>query len=156
VPTPHSGPYRSQDPDKPEEVVDAEAALAYARLRRRDKPEDICRDLGISRATFYRRIEKLMLRHDRPSRSLIEVMEHEHLDDLTAMVEDRLKGEVSNADFAKLVTVALSASRERRSLLLKDTPGIELERECDPEMVEWVAGADAEADAELKRVREDG
>lgn len=98
----HSGPYKTQDPNKSEEVIDTEAALAYARLLRRERADDIAKDLGISRATFYRRIEMLTLRLDRPSRSLLVAISHDELDELSRMTKERLQSEVSNQDFAKL------------------------------------------------------
>jgi len=117
----HSGPYASTDPNKSPEVVDAEAALAYARLLRREAPNDIARDLGISRATFYRRIEMLMLRHDRPSRSLMQVIAHDELDQLTRMTMQRLQEECSNQDFVKLVG-ELRQQNTARLKLYEDAP----------------------------------
>lgn len=99
----HSGPYATSDPNKSPEVVDAEAALAYARLMRRESATQIAKDLGISRATFYRRIEKLIMRHDRPSRSLMQAIAHDELDQLSQMTMQRIQDECSNQDFVKLV-----------------------------------------------------
>jgi len=119
----HSGPYASADPNKSPEVVDAEAALAYARLLRREPATQIAKDLGISRATFYRRIEMLMLRHDRPSRSLMQSIAHDELDQLTRMTMQRLQvdDECSNQDFVKLVG-ELRQQNAARLRLYEDAP----------------------------------
>ena len=115
-PTPHSGPYRSQETNKDDQQVDFEAALAYARLCRRERAEDIAADLKISRATLYRRVEMLILRIGRPSRSLMQALAHDEYDDLARRTFVRLDGEVSNADYARLVSELRQINTARMAL----------------------------------------
>lgn len=154
----YSGPYETGDPNKPEEVIDVEAALAYQRLRRGEHPDDICKQLCLSRRTFYRRIERLILAQDHPTRSLMRVMEWENLQELTAMTLQLLEGvktgDISNADAIKGIGEARQLSNSRRALFkLEDEEDETAPEELDAEMDEWVAEAKAEADAELQRVR---
>lgn len=147
----HSGPYKTQDPNKSEEVIDTEAALAYARLLRRERADDIAKDLGISRATFYRRIEMLTLRLGQPSRSLLVAISHEELDELARMTKERLQGEVSNADFAKLA----AELRQQNTAILRlyEDASDEAPEQDDPEIDEWVAEVAGENEAEIREVR---
>lgn len=151
----HSGPYPTQDPNKSDEVIDVEAALAYSKLRRGEHPDDICKQLGLSRRTFYRRIETLILAQERPSRRLMQAMEFDTLQDLTRRVYERLEDESSTADFAKLVGESRQLSAARRALLrLDDDPDDKEEPQDDEELAEWVAEAEADSGAELRSVRE--
>lgn len=149
---PHSGPYESCDPNKDDEQIDFECAVAYSKMCRREKSAaQIAEELGISRATLFRRIEKLMLRLGRPSRSLMTAMEHEHLDALTDHLMRRLD-EASNADAARMVSVAAGLSRDRLSLYREPEDRVP---EADEEPDVWVDGARAEADGELAEVEQE-
>lgn len=140
--TDHSGRYESADPNKPPEVIDTEAALAYARLLRRESPNDIAKDLCISRATFYRRIEMLMLRHDRPSRTLMQVIAHDELDQLTRMTFERLGEDCSNADFARLAGEVRQQNAARLKLY-DDAPAADSDNESGEDWDDWEADESA-------------
>lgn len=140
---PYSGPYDTQDPNKADEVIDVEAALAYVKFREGMHPDDICKQLGLSRRTFYRRIEKLILAQELPSRRLIQAMEFDILQDLSRLVRARLtaEDEPSNADLARLVGEARQLSRERRALLRVDEdPAGDVGDEFELPEDDWEAG----------------
>lgn len=151
----HSGPYKTQDPNKSEEVIDVEAALAYLALKRGEHPDDIAKRLGISRRTFYYRIEKLIFAQERPSRRLLQALEYDRLQDLTVMVHQRLEDtESSNADFAKLVGESRQLSNSRRTLMrLDEAEVIDDCEEDDDELDEWVAEEAEANDVVLREVR---
>lgn len=111
----------SQDPNKTEEEVDLECALAFSKMCRRERTAaQLAEEMGISRATFFRRIDKLILRLGRPSRTVMVAMEHEHLDGITGELLGRLP-EASNADAARMVSVMAGLSRDRLSMY-RDIP----------------------------------
>lgn len=141
--TPHSGSYATQDPNKPEVVIDTEAALAYGRLRRGERPNDIAASMGISRATFYRRISELILRHDRPTRSLMQAIAAEELDELTGVTMNLLDKVVDAEDLdvvsaARLISEARQLNLAKRKLFAVD--------ESEPEFVPLESGEDVEDD----------
>lgn len=79
------------EPNKPPLEVDGEASVAYARLRKGEKAEDIAASMGISRATFYRRIDRFSTMHDTRTttfRRLIAEIELERLMDRAAEALD--------------------------------------------------------------------
>lgn len=130
----------TQDPNKPDEVIDVEASLAYLALKRGEHPDDIAKRLGISRRTFYYRIEKLIFAFEAPSRRLLQRIERDHLADLTSMVLARLDDEASNADFARLTGEARQLSRERRALLkLDDAEPVTVDDASELEDDDWEA-----------------
>lgn len=116
----HSGPYASADPNKSEEQIDLESALAWAKWQRGQSPDEISKELGISRRTFYYRLEKLISAHGRPSRALMQMMEMERLDSYTRRAEERLDGDVSNSDAARLLAEARQLSLARQRLFALD------------------------------------
>jgi hypothetical protein len=116
----HSGPYRSTDPNKPDEVMDAEAALAYGYLIKHETPEYICDKLGISRATFYRRIQKLMLRLDRPTRTFMRQLEADRLEEYAAHLVKLRNLEISARDHISLIAELRQLSAQRLRLLEDD------------------------------------
>lgn len=151
----HSGPYKTQDPNKSDEVIDVEAALAYLKLRRGEHPDDICKELGLSRRTFYRRIETLIMARERPGRRLLQAMEYDNLQDLTRLVHERLnEEEASNADFVKLVGESRQLSNSRRALMKLDDAEVADETLEDvDELDEWVAEEAEANELELREVR---
>lgn len=153
---PHSGwPYPTSDPNPTEDEVDLEAAMAYLKLKRGMRADDICRELNLSRRTFYRRVESLILAQDRPSRRLMQALEHDRQEDLLCRTHELLDGEVSNADAARLLTVAASIGRDKRRMFaLDEAPEAGADVGPDePEVTEWVAAEHEESENELRRVR---
>jgi hypothetical protein len=52
----------SQDPNKTDEEIDFECALAFSKMCRRERTAaQLAEEMGISRATFFRRIDKYRL-----------------------------------------------------------------------------------------------
>lgn len=145
----YAEPIASQDPNKPEIVVDTEAALAYARLRGGERPNSIAASMGISRATFYRRISELILRHDRPTRSLMQAIAAEELDELTGVTMDLLDKVVDAEELdvvsaARLIAEARQLNLAKRKLFAVDESEVE---PTVPEPGEDVPDDDWEADA---------
>lgn len=122
---PHSDwPYPTANPNKPEEEIDVEAALAYQKWRRGVPVDEVAEELGISRRTLYNRLERLRTDGGLPSRHLQRTIEFDRLEDLNRMVLARLvAGDASNQDFAKLVAEVRQIGAARRALLqLDNTP----------------------------------
>lgn len=144
---PHSGPYLSADPQKSQEQIDAEAALAYAKLRAGGRPNAIAKELGISRATFYRRVSELILRHDRPTQSLMQVIAAEELDELTEITTGLLyqvvdAEEVDPLAAARLISEARQLNQSKRALFSVDGGASEPEEPGETEAGDddWEAG----------------
>lgn len=147
------------DPNKDDEQVDMEAALAYLKLKRGHRADDICKEMGLSRRTFYRRVEALILAQDRPGRRLMQALEADRLDDLTLKANELLEGEVSNADASRLIGEARQLSAARRKMLGLDQPvRIEYDHLTEappsPVVAEWAAKARAQADEDERGIRE--
>lgn len=150
----YSGPYPTGDPNKTDDVVDVEAALAYVKLRRGEDPAEICKQLGLSRRTFYRRIERLILAQDRPTRTLMKAMEFDTLQDLTRLTYEIYEGEASNADKLAAISQARQLSNSRRALYsLDEDDTVEEPEELDEDLEKWVGEERDEAEAALKKVR---
>lgn len=152
---PHSDPYPTGDPNKSDEEVLTEAAKAWAKWQNGHTADEIAAELGISRRTFYNRLEKLMSAHGRPSATLIQIREWERLERYTQRVDEYLDGDVSNADAVKFLSEGrqLSIARQRLFGLPMEPEDAGGDDESTEQLDEWVAEAQQEADAELRRVR---
>lgn len=153
---PHSGPYPTQDPNKDEETVLEEAAKAWAKWQKGSTADEIAAELGISRRTFYNRLEKLISAHGRPSATLIQIREWERLERYTQRVDEYLDGgEVSNADAAKFLAEGrqLSIARQRLFGLPMEPADAPAEDEPDEQMQNWIDEQTLANEAELRRVR---
>jgi DNA-binding transcriptional ArsR family regulator len=141
----HSGPYPSQHPNKPEEEIDLEAALAYQKWRRGAPVEQVAEELGISRRTLYNRLDRLKADEGLPTRRLQRSVEFDRLEDLNRRVFERLDGDVSNQDFVKFVAEARQLSRERLALVKDDDeppPKDPLSPEDEAILEDWEAAED--------------
>lgn len=149
---PHSGPYSTGDPNKPVEVINAEAVRAYELQLRGHDLDYISKALGLAPRTVQRRISTLILARDRPIREVQRWIEADRYDRWTLLIHERLDDEVSNADAARLLAEARQISTARRRLYgLDDVEPPEpppVDEEPDP----WVAGAREQADDELDEV----
>lgn len=150
---PHSGSYPTGDPNKPQEVVDAEAIRAYELQLRGHDLTYISKATGLAPRTVQRRISELILARERPIREVQRWIESDRYDRWTALISDRLDGEVSNADTARLLAEARQISTARRRLYaLDDAEPVPVPSEDSYEHDDWVDAYD-EAEAELERMR---
>lgn len=158
VATPHSDwPYVTQDPNKPETEKAGEASLAFARYVNDGATiEEIAEQLGISRATAYRRIKQHSEIHDQPPRALRQLRAEGEIERLTRATRDLLDGEASIADKTNLIKELRMLNLSWRKLYAVDeipVAGVPTAPPVDPEVAEWVAAARAESEIELRRVR---
>lgn len=152
----YSDPYPTAHPNKPELEVDGEASIAYARLRKGEKAEDIAESMGLSRATFYRRVERFAAMHDTRTTTYRRMAAEIELDRLTDKAAEALDGDVSVDTLVKVLAELRALNQSRRKLYAVDevaavgpTPG----PDPDPEVESWVAAAANESEAELRKVR---
>lgn len=151
----HSGSYQTGDPNKPAEVIDAEAVRAYELQLRGHDLDYISKALGLTPRTVQRRISTLILARERPIREVLRWIESDRYDRWTLIIADRLDDEVSNADAARLLAEARQISTARRRLFALDDETAETAPDPEPDerMEEWVNAARAESEAEMARVR---
>lgn len=106
----------TQDPNKPEEEVDAEAGKIYAQLRRGTKTAaQIAEEMGISRRTLFNRLKMISAL---PERGMVRALHFDRLEELYAKATELIDDETSRADAARL----LGESRQilaRQAALLK-------------------------------------
>jgi hypothetical protein len=151
----HSGSYPTGDPNKPAEVMDAEAVRAYELQLRGHDLDYISKALGLAPRTVQRRIATLILARERPIREVQRWIESDRYDRWTLIISERLDDEVSNADAARLLAEArqISAARRRLFALDDDAETPPPADKPDQQMDDWVAAARAESEDELARVR---
>lgn len=148
----YSGAYQTGDPNKPAEVMDAEAVRAYELQLRGHDLDYISKALGLAPRTIQRRIATLILARERPIREVQRWIESDRYDRWTLIISERLDDDVSNADAARLLAEARQISAARRRLFALDDDTAPTLPEDDPEPDNWVVGARDEADAELAEV----
>lgn len=122
--------------------MDAEAALCYALKRRNWAVPDIARHTGLTIATVYRRIERLILQLEMPARSVLRTIEADRVDDYARVVDhylyepdpDPVAARVPRSDLGPIEAAALlrtaKSLMDRRAALLKlDTDRADAEHE---------------------------
>jgi hypothetical protein len=130
----YSGSYETQHPNKSDAVMDVEAALCFALARANYTVRDIAKRLSLDPMTVCRRLDRLILLHSRPSRSVMRLLEGDRLDDLSRTLDQVLYGppgadsdpeafaeravaaHLTPVDVASLVRTGLAASAARRAL----------------------------------------
>lgn len=145
-------PYKTANPNKSELEIDGEASIAYARLRKGEKAEDIAADLKIGRATFYRRVARFASMHDQPTQTLRRLLAESELERLTDRAIEALNSATSADSIVKVIAELRMINQSRRKLYgVDEVPAAApvAEPEVDEEPDQWVAGARADADAEL-------
>jgi hypothetical protein len=161
---PHRDQIPSQDPNKPLEVVEEEQLRAWALKIDGWEIDDIAKKLSLTRRTVQRRLNESILARELPTRDAVRLISIARQDRYLRMIHRILEEteELAPADAARLLSEARQLDREQRRVLGADEP-VRTEttiRDADapitPEMIEWVAEADAEAAAELGRVNGHG
>lgn len=149
-------PYPTGHPNKPEIEIDGEASIAYARLRKGEKAEDIAESMGLSRATFYRRVERFATMHDTRTTTFRRLAAEIELDRLTDNLAEALDGDVSVDALVKVIAELRALNQSRRRLYAVDEVPAAVpvvDPDPDPEVERWVAAASDESEAELAKVR---
>lgn len=153
----YSEPYRSAtDPNKDPTTIAGEASIAYDRLRRGERAEDIWTDMGLSRTTFYRRVNQHAEMHDQPTRRLRQLLAEDDLDDLAGKARGVL-GKTECADtMIRAITELRKINESKRNLFAVDEVPLP-EPPAPPapsaEEQEWVAAARRDSDAAIDEVR---
>lgn len=101
VPTAHSGPYASQDPNLSDEEKYSQAGLILAKIEAGDSISKIARELDLSRDTVYARLK--LISRQLPDGNTARLIQFERLEYLWRHVTERLDSDVSNADAARLL-----------------------------------------------------
>lgn len=144
------------EPNKPPLEIDGEASIAYARLRNGEKAEDIAADMRIGRATFYRRVDRFARMHDQPTQTLRRLLAEADLDRLTESARELFAGDGALDAKVKLLSELRALNQSKRKLYGVDevpAPAGMPEVDPDPEVEDWVRAAAAEAEADLRKVR---
>lgn len=153
---PHSGwPYPTGSPNKDETEKAGEASLAYKRfVVDRLDIEDVATELGISRATAYRRVHAHAALHDQPGRGLRQLRSETELSRLRAKAWRLLNSEASIADqLTAIKELRMLDISERRLFAVDEPTSATPEPPPEDEPPDpWVDGARAEADDELAAV----
>lgn len=79
-PTEHSGPYPTGDPNKPQELIDLEAALIFQRWVRGERVEDAAAAFGIGRSTAYERLQSLINGSPLPNKRMMRSVSYARLE----------------------------------------------------------------------------
>lgn len=145
----YSDPIPAQHPNASQDEKVAQAGEILARLGRGESTRSVAAAMGINRSTLYARLE--MINQPLPSIDLVRVIHFERLEELYEGLRDRTESDASNADYARLVAEARQVLA-RQSALLRVEGTDPAPPQDDPEPDNWVAGARAEADAELVEV----
>jgi hypothetical protein len=104
-PTAHSGPYPTGDPQKPEDVIDTEAALVFLRWKRGESIDDIAPSLGLSRSVAYERLKLLISGRSTPNRLMLRAQAIERLQDQYLKLQQTLeqRADMTTSDLVKVV-----------------------------------------------------
>lgn len=108
---PHSGPYKSQHPNKSPEQMDAEAAQILRRWQRGEPVTAIAESMNLPSSTAYERLNKLISGINDLSRGAVRHVSYNRLEGdfylLQRVIEDndRQAEPMTVADLAKLIGV---------------------------------------------------
>lgn len=117
----HSGwPYATNSPNKSDLEVDGEASVAYSRLRKGEKAEDIATSMGIGRATFYRRVARFAAMHDTPTTTYRRLAAEIELERLTTAAADLFESDASVDAKVKLLSELRMLNQSKRKLYAVD------------------------------------
>lgn len=103
--TPHSGPYPTGDPQKPDDVIDTEGALIWLRWKRGESMDDIAPSLGLSRSVAYERLKMLISGRSTPNRLMLRAQAIERLQDQYLKLQQTLeqRADMTTSDLVKVV-----------------------------------------------------
>lgn len=148
-------PYRTGDPNRSETERAGEASLAFKLfIHDRKDIEAVAEELGISRATAYRRVHAHAALHDQPARAIRQLRSEAELELLRTEAWRVLQGDASIADKLNAIKELRMLDISGRRLYAVDEVPAPVEPPEPPpaEPDNWVDGARAEADAELVEV----
>lgn len=150
---PHSGwPYATSDPNPTEEDMYRQAGELLAKLKTMSVSQ-AAREMGVCRVTVYRRLE--LISKQIPPVDVVRLIHFERLESMFEGLQDRLDGEVSNADYGRLTAEQRQVLARQSALLRAEAVEAPDEPEpADEQPDPWVDGAKAEAQAELDEVAE--
>jgi transposase len=112
----YSGPYKSQHPLKPPELIDAQSAVIYSKWLNGVPFRTICEDVGVPRSTAYQYLNKLITGLAGPSWNARRLREEEHLEQLTELLMERIS-DVTVKELVPLVGEARKLSEARINLV---------------------------------------
>lgn len=141
----------SQDPDKDVDTVEDECLRAWFLLKRGWSYDEIAVDIGVSRRTVARRLEKLMLALGDLGGPVRRMVELDRLEKYTRKIDEAMDAELTPGDLSKLIGAGARVSDARLKLLApvdETSPAND-----DPEVEQWVQAARVESEAELEKVR---
>lgn len=152
--TPHSDwPYPTGDPNRSQAECAGEASIAFKRYVDGVDVEEIAEELGLSRATVYRRIKAHGGLHDQPPRVVRQLKAEIRLDRWIIAAQELLDGEASVADkLGALKELRMLDISWRKLFAVDEVPTLEAPAEPPSEPDNWVDGARTEADDELAEV----
>lgn len=146
---PYSEPIPAQHPNFTEHEKVAQASEILERLANGQSTRQVAAAMGINRSTLYDRMR--LINQPLPSVEVVRAIHFERLEGMFEGLQDRLDGDASNPDYARLVA-------EQRQVLARQSALLRVEGtdptppESDPEPDNWVVGVRDEADAELAEV----
>lgn len=113
------------EPNKPPLEVDGEASVAYARLRKGEKAEDIAVSMGISRATFYRRIDRFSTMHDTRTTTFRRLTAEIELERLMDRAAEALDDHMGVDGLIKVIAEMRMLNQSMRKLYAVDEVALE-------------------------------